>query len=179
MSSAQIAFDVLVSKAEQRDELTTLDANLTHFAWLYRVNFDFRQWVASMSVPLDQILECISEIPGFVPCQTFYELVAAIIQNRLFLEIDVIASRYTELLAKRMGQRVATVVTPVPLDDATAAKLSTSLAVALGFPVMVKNEVDPTLISGTLFKLPNGKQFDFSAKKQLTEIKSHILEGVL
>ncbi len=178
MSSAQIAFDVVLSKADQRGETVALNQNLTQFAWLHRVNFEFRQLVSSKAARLEQILDCIAEIPGFVPCQTFFELVAAIVDHHLVGHIEAIADTYTSLLASREGKQVVVVVTAVSLDDSRKQAVAAAVESALGTPVLVKNEVDASLIFGTIFKLPNGKQFDFSAKKRLTEIKSHILEGV-
>jgi ATP synthase F1 delta subunit len=178
MSSTDILFEELYARAERRDEVGSLESNLVQLAFLFRTNFEFRQLIRSSQVPIEDRVQAIVELPGFSTCQTFIELLFVIISETYFNQIQQVCDQYTVMVNERRNRSLIVIVTPVALTEAAKTDVGQSLQPLFPRPIALRNEVDPSLITGTLIRLPNGKIFDFSAKKQLSDFKSYLMENV-
>ena len=75
MSSAtDINFDELYARAERRDDSGALESNLVELAYLFRTNFEFRQLIRFDRMPIEDRVQAVVEMPGFLESQTFIEL---------------------------------------------------------------------------------------------------------
>jgi F-type H+-transporting ATPase subunit delta len=173
-----LQFDVLISRAESRNELGALEANLVLLSYLFKTNFQFRKFIRSMGVPIEDRVREIVSLEGFQDSQTFIELMFVILSEGFSDEINQISDRFTDLVNQKTGRYLVVVVTPVTMDDATKIQVGQRLSSVFGRSVVLRNDVDETLIGGSVLKLPDETEYDFSMKRQLTEFKSYLMEKV-
>jgi F-type H+-transporting ATPase subunit delta len=84
-----------------------------------------------------------------------------------------IAEDYERLLYSHRGIEPADVVTAVPLDEEEKRKLEERLSTIIGKKVVVKPEVDPTVVGGIVARV-GGKLLDASTRSRLEALKRQI-----
>jgi F-type H+-transporting ATPase subunit delta len=84
-----------------------------------------------------------------------------------------IAEDYERLLYSHRGIEPADVVTAVPLDEDEIKKLEERLGTIIGKKVVVKPEVDPTVVGGIVARV-GGKLLDASTRNRLEALKKQI-----
>ena len=84
-----------------------------------------------------------------------------------------IAEDYERLLYSHRGIEPADVVTAVPLEDDEKKKLEERLGTIIGKKVVVKSEVDPTVVGGIIARV-GGKLLDASTRNRLEALKKQI-----
>jgi F-type H+-transporting ATPase subunit delta len=87
--------------------------------------------------------------------------------------VDEIAEDYERLLYSHRGIEPADVVTAVPLDEDEKEKLEERLGIIIGKKVVVKPEVDPTVVGGIVARV-GGKLLDASTRNRLEALKKQI-----
>ncbi len=87
--------------------------------------------------------------------------------------VGEIAEDYERLLYSHRGIEPADVVTAVPLDEDEKKKLEERLGAIIGKKVVVKPEVDPTVIGGIIARV-GGKLLDASTRNRLEALKKQI-----
>ena len=101
-----------------------------------------------------------------------YLLVA---KGRLSL-VGEIADEYQRLLDSYRGIEQAEVITAIPLDDEAKLRLVERLETIIGKKVVIKPEVDSSLIGGVVARI-SGKLLDGSTRSRLEALKRE-LSGV-
>ncbi len=81
-----------------------------------------------------------------------------------------IAEEYQRLLDGQRGIEPAEVITAVPLDDEDKLRLAERLSAIVGKKVVIKPEVDPSLIGGIVARV-GGKLLDGSVRGRLDALK--------
>jgi F-type H+-transporting ATPase subunit delta len=87
--------------------------------------------------------------------------------------VGEIAEDYERLLYSHRGIEPADVVTAVPLDEDEIKKLEERLGTIIGKKVVVKPEVDPTVVGGIVARV-GGKLLDASTRNRLEALKKQI-----
>jgi F-type H+-transporting ATPase subunit delta len=87
-----------------------------------------------------------------------------------------IVSCYRRLLNEAKGRVEAKVVSAAALDSALAERVRTQLRGMSGKDVVMKQEVDPSLLGGMMVEL-EGKVYDGSIRTQLEKMKQRIARG--
>lgn len=87
-----------------------------------------------------------------------------------------IVDAYQHLLDSYRGIEQAEVVTAVPLDDADKSKLGERLGVMVGKQVVIKSEVDSSVIGGVVARV-GGKLIDGSTRSRLEALKRELSRG--
>ena len=87
-----------------------------------------------------------------------------------------IADEYQRLLNAYRGIDEAEVLTAVPLDDGDKQRLAERLGAVVGKKVIIKAEVDSSLIGGVVARI-GGKLIDGSTRSRLEALKKE-LSGV-
>ena len=77
-----------------------------------------------------------------------------------------IADEYKRIYDEAKGIETATAITTQPMSDRQMNALTAKLETITGKTVILKNEIDPTLIGGITLRF-SGKQFDGSIKARL------------
>ena len=84
-----------------------------------------------------------------------------------------IAHEYQGLLNNYRGIEEAEVTTAVPLDDGDKRRLAERLGTLVGKEVVIKAEVDSSLIGGVIARI-GGKLFDGSTRSRLEALKKEL-----
>ena len=90
--------------------------------------------------------------------------------------IGDIADEYQHLLDSYRGIEQAEVITAIPLDDEDKLRLAQHLGTVVSKKVVLKPEVDPSLIGGIIARI-GGKLLDGSTRSKLAALKRE-LSGV-
>ncbi len=85
-----------------------------------------------------------------------------------------IADGFERLLDSYRGLARAEVTTAIPLDDEDKARLGEYLGAIAGKKVMLKSEVDTSLIGGFIARI-GGKLLDGSTRNKLTALKRELV----
>ena len=85
-----------------------------------------------------------------------------------------IAGEYQQLLDSYRGIEQAEVTTAIPLDDEDRLKLARRLGAVVGKEVVLKSEVDSSLIGGIIVRI-GGKLVDGSTRSQLQTLKRELV----
>lgn len=84
-----------------------------------------------------------------------------------------IADEYQRLLDSYRGIEQAEVITAVPLDDEDRVKLAERLGAIVGKKVVIKTEVDSSLVGGFIARI-DGKLIDGSTRSRLEALKREL-----
>ena len=133
----------------------------TLIAWLENPKFRFDDKVGLLSEQLGDL--------NPLTLNLVYLLAA---RGRLSM-IGDIADEYQRLLDSYRGIEQAEVITAVPLDDEDRLRLGERLGAVVGKKVVVKPEVDSSLIGGFIARI-GGKLLDGSTRGKLEALKREL-----
>ena len=91
--------------------------------------------------------------------------------------ISNIADEYQQLLDSYRGIEQARVITAIPLENEDKIKLEERLSALVGKKVVIKPEVNPSLIGGIVARI-DGKLIDGSTRNRLETLKKQLVEGI-
>jgi len=164
---AQAVFEIALEKKEldgwQSDlrEIASLGDDATVIAFLESPKFDFGAKVKLLSERLVDINPLVLNL--------VYLLLA---RGRLSM-LGEIADEYQRLLDSYRGIEQAEVITAVPLDDEDKLRLEERLGAVVGKKVVVKPEVDSSVIGGFIARI-GGKLLDGSTRSKLEVLKREL-----
>ena len=165
---AQAVFEIALGRKEldrwQSDlrTIASLGEDDTLIAWLENPKFRFDDKVRLLSEQLGGI--------NPLALNLVYLLVA---RGRLSM-IGGIADEYQRLLDSYRGIELAEVITAVPLDDEDRLRLGERLGAVVGKKVVVKPEVDSSLIGGFIARI-GGRLLDGSTRSKLEALKRELV----
>ncbi len=165
---AQAVFEIALGRKEldrwQSDlrTIASLGEDDTLIAWLENPKFRFDDKVRLLSEQLGGI--------NPLALNLVYLLVA---RGRLSM-IGGIADEYQRLLDSYRGIELAEVITAVPLDDEDRLRLGERLGAVVGKKVVVKLEVDSSLIGGFIARI-GGRLLDGSTRSKLEALKRELV----
>jgi len=176
--SAQLnlEFDELYARSERRNELGKVESDLVQLALLFKINFEFRGFIRSTQVPIEDRVQQVVSLNGFSGAQTFVELLFVILSEGYFNQIHQISDKFTAMISEKTGRYLVILTTSLSLEEMSLTEVQGRLSSVLGQSVVLRNDVDTTLIAGSVLQLPDGKVYDFSIKHQLSEFKSYLME---
>lgn len=167
---SQAVFEIALEKRElerwQSDlnKVAGLAGDAALITALENPKFHFNDKVRLLSAPLGDI--------NPLALNLVYLLLA---KSRLS-QIGEIADEYQRLLDSYRGIEEAAVITTIPLDDEDKLKLAERLGVIAGKKVVIKSEVDASLVGGIVARI-GGKLLDGSIRSRLEALK-RALSGV-
>lgn len=100
-------------------------------------------------------------------------LVYLLVSRGRLAMVGDIADEYQRLLDSYRGIEQAEVVTAIPLDDEDKLRLAERLGTVVGKKVVLKPEVDSSLIGGIVARI-GGKLLDGSTRSKLTALKEDL-----
>ncbi len=167
----------LVQLATEEAGVEKFHAELTAFADVLAENRSL--WVILVSpayrieAKRGMMLELIEKLAFTETVKNF--LLLLLDKNRLDYLPQIVVS-YGMFADELSGVVRPTITTAMPLDDAQVEQIKGALAKSTGKKVVVKVEVDPSLIGGVVTKIGD-KAFDGSLKTQLTKIGDILQKG--
>ena len=165
---AQAVFEIALGRKEldrwQSDlrTIASLGEDATLIAWLENPKFRF-----------DDKVGLLSEQFGDLNPLTLNLVYLLAARGRLSM-IGDIADEYQRLLDSYRGIEQAEVITAVPLDDEDRLRLGECLGAVVGKKVVVKPEVDSSLIGGFIARI-GGKLLDGSTRSKLEALKRELV----
>ena len=164
---SQAVFEIALEKKEldkwQSDlrKIASLNEDATFIAFLESPKFHFEDKTRLLSERLGDI--------NPLALNLVYLLI-----NRGGLDmIGNIADEYQRLLDSYRGIEQAEVTSAIPLDEEDKAKLAQRLGAVVGKKVVLKSEVDSSLIGGIVARI-GGKLLDGSTRNRLMALKKEL-----
>ena len=165
---AQALFEL----AEAQDRLPQVESDLKALEDARRENADFRRLVASPAYAAEDKargLGAIAKAGGADPLTA--KFLGLLAQNGRASALPAVAKSFAALAAARRGAVAAEVTSAVPLTDAQAAGLKSSLRQTLGKDPELTIRVDPAILGGLRVRV-GSRLYDASLKGRLDQLKS-------
>ncbi len=176
MRKVEINFDKVYDLAQSRGEVDLLESNLFTLYILYRNNYELRRLFHTKGASFSQKIETLAELSCFAPCKTFYELVYLLLEKEMWDRIFYVNEGFGKVVNQRLGRIIVQTFSAEPLSDELRTQLTNRLAQAVSKKVILKNKVDENLVGGLIVKFPNGKIYDFSIRRILSDFKFYLME---
>ena len=123
-------------------------------------------------LPFNQKAKLLAERLGDINHLALNLVYLLVAKGRLNLAGEI-ADEYQRLLDDYRGIEPAEVITAVPLDDEAKLWVAERLSTVIGKKVVIKSEVDPSLIGGMVARV-GGKLLDGSTRSRLEALKKEL-----
>ena len=158
--------------ALEREDLDRWQSDLRKIASLSK-DVALSALLESPRVRFDNKVKLLSERLGDINPLAL-NLVCLLVARGRFSMAGEIADEYQQLLDSYRGIEQAEVVTAIPLDDEDKLRLEERLSAVVGKMVVLKPEVDASLIGGIVARI-GGKLLDGSTRSQLEALKKELV----
>jgi F-type H+-transporting ATPase subunit delta len=168
---ARALFEIGVEKGT----FEALGQELDVLATVYSDSRELRQTLESPVFNLGQkraILEGV--LPRVAQDPLVRKFAVMLVERGRIAALPLISRVYQEMTDAQLGRVRATVVSAKPLDMATEAEIKKAIERRTGKKVLMKSEVDPTLIGGVVARVGD-LVFDGSLRTRLASVGSRIL----
>lgn len=166
----------LIRRADERGELVSLSSNLSLFFHLVQTNMDVRHFIRAESVSVQDRATCMVSLPGFLPGDTFFELISAGMSEGWFSEWRVIHDSVQTRIDGVLNRSVVQVISRVPLTPDQSSQIREIAQRISNQPVEVRALLDESVVGGILVILPDGRVVDLTVSTALTQLKSYVME---
>ena len=124
----------------------------------------------------DQVLRILKDPDSMPPTlePELARMVELLVENKRLEYVKFILHRFTELYDASRGRRFVTFKTAVPAPE-MERKVKDLLLQKLGGEVILKAEVDPSLIGGFILSIDD-RLLDASVSRQLEEIRRQLMD---
>lgn len=164
---SQAVFEI----ALETKELDRWQSDLTKIASLSK-DATLIAWLESPKFHFDDKARLLREQLGDVSPLALNLIYLLITRGGLSMVSDI-ANEYQRLLDSHRGIEQAEVTTAVPLDDEDKLKLEEHLSAVVGKKVVLKPEVDPSVLGGIVAKIGD-KLLDGSTRSKLVALKREL-----
>jgi len=164
---AKAVFQIAVERAE----LDRWQSDLRKIANLDK-DAAFTMLLESPRLRFDDKVRLLSERLGDVNPMALNLVYLLVAKDGLSITGEI-ANEYQRLLDSYHGIEQAEVITAIPLDDEERLKIEERLGAVVGKKVVIKPEVDPSLIGGIVARI-GGKLMDGSTHSQLEALKKEM-----
>lgn len=158
--------------ALERKELDRWQSDLTKIASLGE-DATLMAWLKSPKVRFDVKARLLSERLGDINPLALNLVYLLVARGKLSMIADI-AGEYQRLLDSYRGIEQVEVTTATPLDDEDKLRLGECLGAIVGKKVILKPEVDSSLIGGIIARV-GGKLLDGSTRSKLAALKNELV----
>ncbi len=177
MKHVEIDFEKLYELASSRNEVDTLEHNIFALYLLFRHSYETRTLLMNTRISNNEKLDIIKDLPCFTsPNSTFFELLELLLENDMGNKMYYINENFSKVVSSKLNRILVQLFSAVPIPDSIESVINERLSKSLNKKVNLKNFVDPSLIGGMIIKLPDGKIYNFSYSKALSDIKFTLME---
>jgi F-type H+-transporting ATPase subunit delta len=168
---ARALFDLGVDKGN----FEALGQDLANLAQLYAESRELRQTLENPVFKASQKRKIVETVVPRVTQNPVVRNFALLLVDRGRINtLPLIARAYQEMTDKQLGRVRATVTSAKPLDPATESEIQRALERRTGKKVLMKSEVDPTLIGGVVARVGD-LVLDGSLRTRLASVGNRIL----
>lgn len=132
---------------------------------LLKDNPDYAKLLDSPAVEPSERLALVDKSLGSAE-EMLVSLIKILVEKREVYAFRAIADEYKRIYDESRGIETAVAVTTQPMTQSQTAALKAKLEAITGKTVVVKNEIDPSLIGGITLRF-SGMQYDGSIKARL------------
>lgn len=129
-------------------------------------------WLENPKIYFDSKAGLLSERLGDINPLALNLVYVLVTKGRLDIAGDI-ADEYQRLLDSYHGIERAEVITAIPLDDEDRLRLGERLGAIVGKKVVIKSEVDPSLIGGIIARIDD-KLLDGSTRSKLVALRREL-----
>lgn len=168
---ARALFDLGVAKGN----FEALGQDLANLAQLYAESRELRQTLENPVFKASQKRKIVeSVLPRVAQNQVVRNFALLLVDRGRINVLPMIARAYQEMTDKQLGQVRATVTSAKPLDALTESEIQRALERRTGKKVLMKSEVDPSLIGGVVARVGD-LVLDGSLRTRLASVGNRIL----
>jgi F-type H+-transporting ATPase subunit delta len=168
---AKALFDIGVEKGT----FEALGQDVESLAQLYTESRELRQTLESPVFNMTQKRAIVkSVLPRVAQSPIVHNFALLLVERGRINTLPMIARAYQELTDAQLGRVRATVISAKPLDTTTEADILRALERRTGKKVLMKSEVDPSLIGGVVARVGD-LVLDGSLRTRLASVGSRIL----
>ncbi len=113
---------------------------------------------------------------GSYSSSLFADLLYLILVNQALNQLPFLYDRYQHVLNTRANRVLVQVESAIPLSADALANIESRLGAVLNKAVTLRNDVDPDLVAGLQFRFPEGKVYDFTYRRALSDFKYYLME---
>jgi F-type H+-transporting ATPase subunit delta len=138
----------------EKGTFEALGSELDALATLYGESLELRQTLESPVFKTSQKRAIIEKVlPRVAPSPLVQKFALLLVERRRIVFLPGINRAYQEMTDAQLGRVRATVSSAKPLDVITEAEIQRALERRTGKKVLMKTEVDPTLIGGVVARV--------------------------
>jgi F0F1-type ATP synthase delta subunit len=167
----------LYEVAKSRSETVSVFENIFSLYVLHRYSDAFKVLVRHPKIEIVQRVEILMSLPCFKKSDTFQELLITMLNYRILDRVFLINEVYTKLMDQIENKVIVQVFSAQPLSLKIKDFLESNFKDLLKKDVLLYNFVQENLLAGILVKLINGKIFNFSFDKVLSDIRYQLTEA--
>ena len=176
MGSPRLDALKLYNRAVALGELSVVEDNLFNFSSLYQTNYEFRHLVRQSGLSLEDRVKGVLSLSCFKKSSVFETLLPILIESRDLERTQAFNDNFTKVVDEKLGRVTVLLTSAVALPDESVKSIQKDLERILNNKVHLRHVIEENLVAGIVIRLPNGKIYDFSLKKELAEFKSFVLE---
>ena len=107
----------------------------------------------------------------------FMNFIFYLVQKSRILHLSSIADEFRLMVNAYLGLWEADIITAVPLDADSEAKLKEKLEISFKRTIKLNKKIDPQIIGGVILVIGN-EMLDWSVKDRLKKLKESLITGV-
>lgn len=167
---AKVLFNLDSKKGDPVKHLEDFKLLLT----LLKQNSNLYRFLKAPQVAFKEKMKAFREIVKENFDQTFINFCLYLIKKRRLVHLKSIAKEYQHLVNRDLERWEAEIVTAVPIDAESNAKLINKLEKQFNKKVHLKNRIDPTIIGGAILVTSN-EMLDWSVAGRLKKLKENLI----
>lgn len=124
-------------------------------------------------LPAERRAQIVEDLLDGKASRTAVSLVSMIVANGRARDLSAIAREVAVIGASERGRDIAVVRSAIDLDDDQKARLATALESAVGSPVDVRVQIDPSVLGGLVAQIGD-VVIDGSVRRRLDQLKQSV-----
>lgn len=163
-------------KAEEKNEAEALVENMFILTHLLNKNAETQSLLTNKQIGNDIKVEIMLSLPDFKLSTVFNDVLKVIVENNQIKHINTIYRNLSELMSEKKKIAFVQVETAVDISETVISSIKTQLEQIFKIKMRIKHILNPDIIAGVVVSFPNGKVFDMSYQRMLSELKQHLRE---
>lgn len=169
--------EALLKIARAEDSLENVEEDLSRLKKLLSKSGELREFIHNPSIGPSEKKDALLEILGKDTSRITLNFLSLLIDQNRQKELPKIIEEYLNLTASLRNKITALVISAIPLTEDLIGEMERRLSMLEEKEVMVKNEVDGSIIGGFIVRIKE-KVLDASIYGQFEKLKESIVRKV-
>ena len=167
----------LYELAKKKSETGVVFENIFSLYWLNRYSDAFRVLIRHPKLTVTDQVKILLALPCFKPSGSFEELLFSVLNHQLSDRIFMIHEEYAKVMDRVENIVIVQVFSSMSLSSDMKDFLKRHIENSLKKEIILYDFVQENLLAGMVVKLPNGKIFNFTFDKVLSDMKYQLMEA--